>query len=67
MPAIRMPIGIALALAIALSCSPPAFAQAKKPSEKAASAKSFDPHDLSGVWQQDHPRLITVDARLLGL
>lgn len=60
------PLGFALALAIVLSMSPALFAQSKKPTEAAASASekaSFDPHDLSGVWMQDHPRLITVDAR----
>jgi len=61
MPVNRIPIGIALA--IALSCSLPVFAQTKQPTEKAAAPNSFDPRDLSGVWQQDHPRLITVDAR----
>ncbi len=58
------PLGFALALAIAWCISPPLSAQTKKPAEaQAANKSSFDPHDLSGVWMQDHPRLITVDAR----
>src|SRR5665213_961040 len=30
---------------------------------KSPNSNSFNPHDLTGVWMQDHPRLITVDAR----
>ncbi len=46
-----------------LSCSAAASAQTKPPSD-ASKAPSSDPaHDLSGVWFDDHPRLITVMER----
>jgi hypothetical protein len=59
---IRTP-GIALAVAFILSCSSAAPAQTKPPAATPAPPTSFDPHDLSGVWFDDHPRLITVMQR----
>ena len=56
-------LGIALALAVVLSCSPAATPQTKQPSV-APNAPGSDPaHDLSGVWFDDHPRPITVQQR----
>ena len=54
---------IALALAIILGYFSTAAAQTKQPPAAPAAAPSFDPHDLSGVWFDDHPRLITVQQR----
>ena len=59
----RRPLGVVLALAIVLSCSSPASAQTKPSSEAPAAPTPFDPRDLSGVWFDDHPRLITVQQR----
>jgi hypothetical protein len=59
----KHPLGIVLALAVALSCSAPASAQTKQAAEPSKAASPDPAHDLSGVWMQDHPRLITVDAR----
>ena len=59
---IRTP-GIALAVVIILSCSAAASAQTKPPSAAPTPSTPFDPHDLSGVWFDDHPRLITVQQR----
>jgi hypothetical protein len=56
-------LGIALTFAIILSCSPAATGQTKQPTEISKAPSSFDPHDLSGVWFDDHPRLITVRQR----
>jgi hypothetical protein len=56
-------LGIALAFAIILSCSPAASAQTKPPSVPPADPSSNPAHDLSGVWFDDHPRLITVMER----
>jgi len=56
-------VGIMLPFAIVLSFSLAAFAQTK-PSTRASKARAaFDPHDLSGVWFDDHPRYITVMQR----
>jgi hypothetical protein len=56
-------LGIALALAVVLSCSPAATPQTKQP-PVAPNAPGSDPaHDLSGVWFDDHPRPITVQQR----
>lgn len=55
-------IGLAFILAIALGCSS-AVAQTKQPSAAATATDSFDPHDLSGVWMQDRPRLSRVVER----
>jgi len=46
-----------------LGYSATAVAQAKQPSEAPAAPSSFDPHDLSGVWMQDRPRLGRVVER----
>jgi hypothetical protein len=54
---------LALALAIAFGFGPHALAQSKQPSDKAAAQKPFDPHDLSGVWFDDHPRPDRVEDR----
>ena len=56
-------LGFALGFAIILSCSSAALAQTKQPSETPAAPAAFDPHDLSGVWFDDHPRLIRVQER----
>ena len=53
----------ALACAIVLSCFLAASAQTKKPSDPAAARAAFDPHDLSGLWSQDHPRNAPVVER----
>jgi hypothetical protein len=53
----------ALALGIALACSFPAFAQTKKSSDAPAVSGPFDPHDLSGVWSQEHLRNLPVVER----
>jgi len=52
------PLGIALAVAAVLGFASGASAQTKAPSTAAPPASSgpFDPHDLSGLWNQDHPR-----------
>ena len=66
---IRSP-NLALVFAMALGLSSIAAAQTKPPdaSKKPASSPTtatapFDPHDLTGVWMQDRPRLGTVLAR----
>jgi hypothetical protein len=60
-------LGGALAFAVALSLSSAVAAQTKqrfKPATAPSSPSStFDPHDLSGVWMQDRPRLNTVVER----
>jgi len=55
--------GIVLAFAVFLSCSSVAPAQTKPPSAAPVPPTPFDPHDLSGVWFDDHPRLIRVQER----
>jgi len=52
----NIPLGIALAIAIALNYSATAAAQTKKPSEAASAPSSDQAHDLSGVWMLDRPR-----------
>jgi hypothetical protein len=56
-------VGAALAFAAVLSCSWMTVAQTKPPSESPKDSSSFDPHDLSGVWMQDRPRLGKVIER----
>ncbi len=56
-------LGIALASAIILSFLPAAFAQTNQPSEATKASSPDQAHDLSGVWFDDHPRLITVMQR----
>lgn len=58
-----LPLGIVLALAIVLSCSLAASPQTKAASGAATPPGSFDPHDLSGLWSQDHPRTAPVVER----
>jgi len=58
----NFPLGKALAIAALLICSSVVPAQTKKPGEE-ASPVPFDPHDLSGVWFDDHPRPMTVMER----
>lgn len=56
----------AVVVVIVLSAYLIAFAQtnqSKKPSETATASTSFDPHDLSGVWSQEHPRNLPVVER----
>ncbi len=48
-------LGIALALAIVLSCSPASSAQDKHTSTPAKAQGSGQTPDLTGVWMQDHP------------
>jgi hypothetical protein len=57
------PPGIALVFVIALSFLPTASAQTKQPSKPVAADSSDQGHDLSGVWFDDHPRLIRVQER----
>jgi len=56
-------LGIALAFVIAWNFSWTAAAQTKQPSAPPAAPSPFDPHDLSGVWMQDRPRMSTVLER----
>jgi hypothetical protein len=48
-------LGMALALAIVLSCGLPASAQTKKPSSAAKTHSAGQTPDLSGVWMQERP------------
>jgi hypothetical protein len=59
----KHPLGIALAFAIVVSISVTASAQTQQPPGAAKIPSLFDPHDLSGVWFDDHPRLIRVQER----
>jgi len=59
----RVSFCVALSFTVAWSFSATLSAQTKKPSEKSKAASSFDPHDLSGVWYDDHPRPNKVDER----
>jgi hypothetical protein len=56
-------LGTALALGIVLACCFPASAQTKKTSDAPNASASFDPHDLSGIWSQEHPRNLPVVER----
>jgi hypothetical protein len=56
-------LGVALAFAMVLRFSPAASAQAKQPSKPAAPSSADQPHDLSGIWFDDRPRPVTVNAR----
>ena len=60
-------IGLAMAVFISVGFSRSASAQTKQASQPPAvassSSDSFDPHDLSGVWMQDRPRLGKVIER----
>jgi hypothetical protein len=56
-------LGVALAVASILVSSSAVSAQSKAPSATPAPQAAFDPHDLSGVWFDDHPRLIRVQER----
>src|SRR5579863_5224717 len=56
-------LAIALAFTMVLGHSCTATAQSKQPSEALTASSSFDPHDLSGVWMQDRPRLSRVVER----
>jgi hypothetical protein len=56
-------LNIALTFAIGLSCSSAASAQTKQPPVAPNGPSSNQAHDLSGVWFDDHPRLITVMGR----
>ncbi|MGA7796502.1 MAG: hypothetical protein WCA19_26035 [Candidatus Acidiferrales bacterium] len=57
------PPGIALIFVIVLSFLPAASAQTKQPSKPVTAENSDQAHDLSGVWFDDHPRLIRVEER----
>jgi hypothetical protein len=54
-------LSVAFAFAIALSASPALLAQST--TQPAPAAAAFDPHDLSGVWFDDHPRLTRTEDR----
>ena len=59
-------LGIVLAVAIMLGCVAGASAQmtdTKKPADSKADNAPFDPHDLNGVWSQEHPRNLPVVER----
>jgi hypothetical protein len=51
---------MALALVMLMSFSAALSAQTKQPAVAPKSADSNPAHDLSGVWFDDHPRLIRV-------
>ncbi|HEV7968182.1 MAG TPA: hypothetical protein VGP19_11465 [Candidatus Acidoferrales bacterium] len=55
--------GIALAFAIAFTFLLSASAQNKQPSDAPSRPDANPAHDLTGVWFDDHPRLITVMQR----
>src|SRR5580704_17189741 len=46
-----------------LLCAGSATSQSKKPADAPAAPAAFDPHDLSGVWNQEHPRNLPVVER----
>jgi hypothetical protein len=56
-------LGAAFAVVCILVSSSSAFAQSKPSYAAPAPQAAFDPHDLSGVWFDDHPRLIRVQER----
>jgi hypothetical protein len=56
-------LGVLLAFSLATAYAPRATAQTKQPTQSNAASGSFDPHDLSGVWMQDRPRMSTVLER----
>jgi hypothetical protein len=58
-------LAVVLTFAVALSYTRPFYAQAKPASQapKASASTSFDPHDFSGVWMQDRPRMGRVIER----
>lgn len=56
-------LGVALAFVAVISFSSRGSAQAKTQAATPASAVSFDPHDLSGVWFDDRPRPVTTNER----
>jgi hypothetical protein len=58
----NFPSGKSLVIAALCICSSAASAQTKKPNDSAAPA-SFDPHDLSGLWNQNNPRNASVFER----
>jgi len=59
----RRVLSVFFSIAIFLSCSVAASSQSKKPTDASASSAPYDPHDLSGVWFDDHPRPMTVMER----
>jgi hypothetical protein len=56
-------LGIAMAFAFILSYAPAAFAQGAPKGDASKSPVADQAHDLSGVWFDDHPRLIRVQER----
>jgi hypothetical protein len=54
---------MALAIAIFWSCSSTASAQTKASAEASTASTPFDPHNLSGLWSQEHPRTAPVVER----
>lgn len=63
MRGLRLEMGFGLALATLCGALLTASAQSSVPSAPAKSTSAFDPHDLSGVWFDDHARPMTVQAR----
>ncbi len=59
----KYPLAILVALTIGLGFLAMASAQNKQPSATPSAASSNPAHDLSGVWFDDHPRLIRVMDR----
>src|SRR3984893_11736424 len=55
--------GMVLAFAIFLGFSSAPSAQSKPSSEAPITPSAFNPHDLSGLWSQDHPRTAPVVDR----
>jgi hypothetical protein len=56
-------LGTALAFAIVLSFSATSSTQTKQPAAAPNASSPDQAHDLSGVWFDDHPRLIRVQER----
>jgi hypothetical protein len=59
----KVSLGFALVFAMVLSFSPAASAQSKQTPEAPKVSTLDTSHDLSGVWFDDHPRLIKVQER----
>ena len=57
----RMAVGLACAMALCLASE--GSAQSNQPKKTAEAPASFDPHDLTGIWSQDHPRNLPVVER----
>jgi hypothetical protein len=54
---------VVLTFAVVLGLASLAGAQSKPAATAAPNTQTFDPHDLSGVWMDDHPRPNKVEER----